>query len=240
MIYAMQSTLLPPVESVLRGRVVAREDRNFECSFADESPAHRHRRRHAGRRPHRQCRPRSHHHRRRFGRAGRGAPDHRHEPRESARPAPCKASSVSAWLAGWPPICVPATSSCPQSVHFGADAWPCHRGWVSHLSRQLPQAHKGALIGVDAPVGTAGGQAQAAQQEWRAGGGHGIAWRGAFRQGAQPAFRGLAGDRRSATSRLAGRRHGRHEGRRLGRHQGGAQGAGPPPVAIARPDSDRF
>jgi hopanoid-associated phosphorylase len=41
-----------------------------------------------------------------------------------------------------------------HSVHFGSDNWPCHRGWVSHLSRQLPQAHKGALVGVDAPVGT--------------------------------------------------------------------------------------
>ena len=57
--------------------------------------------------------------------------------------------------------------------------------------------------------GDAGGQAQAAQQEWRAGGGYGVAWRGAFREGAQPAFRGPARHRRSAASRLARRSAGR-------------------------------
>ncbi len=43
----------------------------------------------------------------------------------------------------------------PHAVHAGGDAYPCHRVWVSHLSRHLPGAHSGALVGVDAPVGTA-------------------------------------------------------------------------------------
>ncbi len=42
----------------------------------------------------------------------------------------------------------------PHAVHAGADAYPCHKGWVRNLERQLPQAHSGALLGADEPVGT--------------------------------------------------------------------------------------
>jgi hopanoid-associated phosphorylase len=42
----------------------------------------------------------------------------------------------------------------PHAVHSEGVAYPCHRTWVSHLSRHLPKAHSGDLVGVDAPVGT--------------------------------------------------------------------------------------
>lgn len=42
----------------------------------------------------------------------------------------------------------------PHAVHAGGDAYPCHQGWVSSLARLLPQAHSGALLGADMPIGT--------------------------------------------------------------------------------------
>ncbi len=40
----------------------------------------------------------------------------------------------------------------PHAVHAGLKAYPCHAGWTSRLSRVLPQAHGGALLGVDQPI----------------------------------------------------------------------------------------
>jgi hopanoid-associated phosphorylase len=42
----------------------------------------------------------------------------------------------------------------PHAVHADNHAYPCHKGWTTSLSRHLPGAHRGALAGVDAPVGT--------------------------------------------------------------------------------------
>ncbi len=41
----------------------------------------------------------------------------------------------------------------PHAVRCGEEAYLCHQGWVSSLSRRLPQAHSGALLGADIAVG---------------------------------------------------------------------------------------
>jgi hopanoid-associated phosphorylase len=40
----------------------------------------------------------------------------------------------------------------PHAVHVGAKSYPCHAGWKGQLSRRLPHAHSGALLGVDQPI----------------------------------------------------------------------------------------
>jgi adenosylhomocysteine nucleosidase len=42
----------------------------------------------------------------------------------------------------------------PHRIHIESDAFDCHGEWVSNLARRLPHAHKGALVGWDAPVET--------------------------------------------------------------------------------------
>jgi hopanoid-associated phosphorylase len=40
----------------------------------------------------------------------------------------------------------------PPAVHAGAKAYPCHAGWTEKMSRALPKAHIGPLLGVDLPI----------------------------------------------------------------------------------------
>lgn len=40
----------------------------------------------------------------------------------------------------------------PHAVHVGAKSYLCHAGWTGKLSRHLPHAHGGALLGVDQPI----------------------------------------------------------------------------------------
>jgi hopanoid-associated phosphorylase len=42
----------------------------------------------------------------------------------------------------------------PHAIHVESDAYVCHRGWVASLARRLPGAHLGAMVGVDAMIGT--------------------------------------------------------------------------------------
>lgn len=42
----------------------------------------------------------------------------------------------------------------PYAVHAGPKFYSCHAGWIARLSRALPHAHSGGLVGADEPIMT--------------------------------------------------------------------------------------
>jgi hopanoid-associated phosphorylase len=42
----------------------------------------------------------------------------------------------------------------PTMVHTGSQAYACHVGWSASLSKNLPHAHRGAMVGVDVMIGS--------------------------------------------------------------------------------------